>query len=291
MGSTDGDCMIDFFVTPFTDYVFLRRALMACMALALGCGPVGVLLVLRRMSLVGDALAHAILPGAALGFLFGGLSLPAMGLGGFLVGFLVALSAGAISRFTILNEDASFAGFYLISLALGVLIVSTQGSQVDLMHILFGTVLAVDSVSLLMVTGITTFTLFILTLIYRPLLIECFDPGFLRVIGGWGSLYHFIFLILVALNLIAAFQALGTLMALGMMMLPAVSSRLWARHVWTLFLLSSFFAVISGYFGLLLSYHLEWPSGPSIILIAGVIYGVSLIFAPFGTLKQQQGMA
>lgn len=90
--------MIDFFITPFTDYVFLRRALMACMALALGCGPVGVLLVLRRMSLMGDALAHAILPGAALGFLFGGLSLPAMGLGGFLVGFLVALLAGLISR-------------------------------------------------------------------------------------------------------------------------------------------------------------------------------------------------
>ncbi|OJW52690.1 MAG: zinc ABC transporter permease [Alphaproteobacteria bacterium 41-28] len=291
MGSKDGDSLIDFFVTPFTDYIFLRRALMACMALALGCGPVGVLLVLRRMSLVGDALAHAILPGAALGFLFGGLSLPAMGLGGFLVGFLVALSAGAISRFTILNEDASFAGFYLISLALGVLIVSTQGSQVDLMHILFGTVLAVDSISLILVTGITTFTLFILALIYRPLLIECFDPGFLRVIGGWGSLYHFIFLILVALNLIAAFQALGTLMALGMMMLPAVSSRLWARHVWTLFLLSSLFAILSGYFGLLLSYHLEWPSGPSIILIAGVIYGISLIFAPFGTLKRQQGMA
>lgn len=283
--------MIDFFIAPFADYVFLRRALMACIALALGCGPVGVLLVLRRMSLMGDALAHAILPGAAIGFLMGGLSLPAMGLGGFLVGFLVALLAGAISRFTILNEDASFAGFYLISLAIGVLIVSTQGSQVDLMHILFGTVLAVDSVSLLMVTGITSFTLFVLALIYRPLLIECFDPGFLRVIGGWGSFYHFVFLILVALNLIAAFQALGTLMALGMMMLPAVLARLWARHVWSLFLLSGFLAVISGYFGLLLSYHLEWPSGPSIILIAGLIYGISLIIAPFGALKQQQGMA
>ncbi|MBS0271970.1 MAG: metal ABC transporter permease [Proteobacteria bacterium] len=281
--------MIDFFITPFTDYVFLRRALMACLALALGCGPVGVLLVLRRMSLMGDALAHAILPGAAVGFLIGGLSLPAMGLGGFLVGFFVALLAGAISRFTILNEDASFAGFYLISLALGVLIVSTQGSQVDLMHILFGTILAVDTVSLLMVALIATFTLCILALIYRPLLIECFDPGFLRVIGGWGSLYHFLFLILVALNLVAAFQALGTLMALGMMMLPAVSSRLWARHVWSLFLLSSSFAVFSGYLGLLLSYHLEWPSGPSIILVAGLIYGFSLIVAPFGALKQQQG--
>jgi zinc/manganese transport system permease protein len=283
--------MYDFLIAPFFDYIFLRRALMACMALALGCGPVGVLLVLRRMSLMGDALAHAILPGAALGYLVGGLSLPIMGLGGFLVGFLVAILAGAISRFTILNEDASFAGFYLVSLAFGVLIVSTHGSQVDLMHLLFGTVLAVDQTSLLMVAGITTVTLVVLTVIYRPLIIECFDQGFLRVIGGRGSLYHFIFLILVALNLVAGFQALGTLMALGIMMLPAVSARLWARHVWSLFLISSLFAVISGYLGLLFSYHLEWPSGPSIILIAGVIYGVSLLFAPFGTVKQQQGMA
>jgi zinc/manganese transport system permease protein len=281
--------MLDFFVAPFVDYIFLRRALMACLALALGCGPVGVLLVLRRMSLMGDALAHALLPGAAIGFLLGGLSLLAMGCGGFIVGFLVALVAGLISRKTILNEDASFAGFYLISLSLGVLIVSMQGSQVDLMHILFGTILAVDTTSLLIVTGITSFTLCVLALIYRPLIIECFDSGFLRVIGGRGTLYHSLFLILVALNLVATFQALGTLMALGMMMLPAVSSRLWARHVWSLFLLSSFFAVISGYLGLLLSYHEEWPSGPSIILVAGIIYGISLILAPFGILKQQQG--
>ena len=281
--------MWDLFVSPFVDYIFLRRALMACMALALGCGPVGVLLVLRRMSLMGDALAHALLPGAAIGFLLGGLSLLAMGCGGFVVGFLVALVSGLISRKTILNEDASFAGFYLISLSLGVLIVSMQGSQIDLMHILFGTILAVDTTSLLIVTGITSFTLCVLALIYRPLVIECFDPGFLRVIGGRGSLYHSLFLILVALNLVATFQALGTLMALGMMMLPAVSSRLWARHVWSLFLLSSFFAMTSGYLGLFLSYHQEWPSGPSIVLVAGIIYGISLIIAPFGILKQQQG--
>lgn len=283
--------MVEFFITPFADYMFLRRALMSCMALALGCGPVGVLLVLRRMSLMGDALSHALLPGAAIGFLIAGLSLPAMGLGAFIAGFLVALLAGSISRLTILNEDASFAGFYLISLSLGVLIVVTSASQVDLMHILFGTLLAVDATGLIMVTAITTFTLIVLALIYRPLLIECFDPGFLRVIGGRGSLYHSLFLILVVLNLVAAFQALGTSMALGMMMLPAVSARLWARHVWSLFILSSLLALFSGYMGLLFSYHLEWPSGPSIILVAGTIYVLSLLIAPFGILKQQQGHA
>lgn len=278
----------DFFLAPFNDYLFLRRALVACLALSLGCGPVGVLLVLRRMSLMGDALAHAILPGAALGFLIGGLSLPAMGLGGFVAGLLVATMGGAMSRMTILNEDASFAGFYLISLAIGVLIVSTQGSQVDLMHVLFGTILAVDMLSLLLVALIATVTLVALALIYRPLLLECFDPGFLRSVGGRGNIYHFAFLILVALNLVAAFQALGTLMALGMMMLPAVSARLWARHVWSLFAASSTFALVSGYCGLLLSYHVGWPSGPSIILIAGLIYVFSLVFGKFGSLQQKR---
>lgn len=278
----------DFFIAPFQDYLFLRRALIACFALSLGCGPVGVLLVLRRMSLMGDALAHAILPGAAVGFLIGGLSLPAMGAGGFVAGLLVATLGGAMSRMTILNEDASFAGFYLISLAIGVLIVSTQGSQVDLMHVLFGTILAVDMLSLLLVALIATVTLVALALIYRPLLLECFDPGFLRSVGGRGTVYHFAFLILVALNLVAAFQALGTLMALGMMMLPAVSARLWARHVWSLFVASSSFALVSGYFGLLLSYHVSWPSGPSIILIAGLIYVFSLVFGKFGSLQQKR---
>lgn len=278
----------DFFIAPFSDYLFLRRALVACLSLSLGCGPVGVLLVLRRMSLMGDALAHAILPGAALGFLIGGLSLPAMGLGGFVAGLLVATMGGAMSRMTILNEDASFAGFYLISLAVGVLIVSTQGSQVDLMHVLFGTILAVDTLSLILVAMIATITLIALAMIYRPLLLECFDPGFLRSVGGRGGIYHFSFLILVALNLVAAFQALGTLMALGMMMLPAVSARLWARHVWSLFATSSIFALVSGYCGLLLSFHVGWPSGPSIILIAGLIYIFSLVFGKFGSLQQKR---
>src|SRR3954452_15192336 len=122
------------FVEPLVAYAFMRRALVACMALALGSGPIGVFLVLRRMSLMGDALSHAVLPGAALGFLLAGLSLPAMSLGGVAAGLVVALLAGLVARLTPLREDASFAGFYLISLAAGVLIVSLRGSNVDLIH-------------------------------------------------------------------------------------------------------------------------------------------------------------
>lgn len=276
-------------LAPFVDFMFLRRALVASWALALGCGPVGSLLVLRRMTLMGDALSHAILPGAAIAFFFAGLSLPLMSVGGFIAGIFVALMGGAMSRLTILNEDASFAGFYLISLAMGVLIVSLHGSNVDLMHVLFGSILAVDNLSLYMVVSIATVTVVTIAVIYRPLIIECFDPGFLRSVGGAGSLYHGIFLGLVTMNLVSAFQALGTLMALGMMILPAISARLWARHVWSLFITAIAIAMIGGYVGLLLSYHLNWPSGPAIVMVVGIIYVFSLIFGRGGSLKRRKG--
>ena len=129
---------------PFADYGFMRRALAGCLTLSAGAAPLGTILLLRRMSLVGDAMSHAILPGAALGYLFFGLSLTAMTLGGLLAGVLVALLSGVVTRHTALREDASFAGFYLISLALGVLLISLRGSNVDLLHVLFGSVLALD---------------------------------------------------------------------------------------------------------------------------------------------------
>ena len=168
---------MDLFVQPFIEFGFMRRALVACLAISVGCGPIGVLLVLRRMSLVGDALSHAVLPGAAVGFMIAGLSLVVMSLGGFIVGLAVAILSGLVARLTPQREDASFAAFYLISLALGVLIVSTHGSNVDLMHVLFGTILAVDDEALLLVVSIATLTLIVLSIVGRGLLLECFDPA------------------------------------------------------------------------------------------------------------------
>ncbi len=247
----------------------MRHALVACLALALGCGPIGVLLVLRRMSLVGDALSHAVLPGVALGFLVSGLSLYSMTLGGIVAGLIVALLAGVVTRLTLLREDASFAALYLVSLALGVILISWRGSSLDLIHVLFGTILAVDDAALVLVASITTATLLILAIIYRPLIVECVDPGYLRSVSGTGAVVHIAFLVLVVLNLVAGFRALGTLMAVGMMMLPAVSARFWARQVWSTALAAVVIAMLSGYAGLLLSYHGNLPSGPSIILTAG----------------------
>ena len=147
--------IFDIFFQPFYDYGFMRRALYGCIAISFGATPVGVFLMLRRMSLTGDAMAHAILPGAAMGYLVSGLSLGAMTIGGLIAGLTVALLSGFVSRLTALREDASLAAFYMISLALGVLIVSTRGSNIDLMHVLFGTVLALDNAALILLSSIT----------------------------------------------------------------------------------------------------------------------------------------
>ena len=271
------------FVGPFVEYGFMRRALVASIALGLGAGPIGVLLMLRRMSLIGDAMSHAVLPGAAIGFLIaGGLSLPIMGLGGLVAGLSVALLSGLVSRTTVLREDASFASFYLASLALGVLIFSLHGSNIDLLHVLLGTILAIDAASLYLIGAIASLTVAVLAAIYRPLVAECFDPGFVRAVNGRGSIFHALFLFLVVINLVAGFQALGTLMAVGMMMLPAAIAQLWARTLPTMLLIAASAGAVSGLVGLLVSYHLGFASGPTIILTASVIYAVSLLTGPCG---------
>jgi zinc/manganese transport system permease protein len=276
--------MIDALIAPFLDFAFMRRALLGCIAISIGATPVGVFLMLRRMSLTGDAMAHAILPGAAVGFLISGLSLGAMTIGGLVAGMVVALLSGFVTRVTALKEDASMAAFYLISLAAGVMIVSTQGSNVDLLHVLFGTVLALNNDALILLCAITTVTWFALAVLFRPLILECADPQFLRSVSRLSAITHFAFLALVVLNLVAGFQALGTLMSVGLMLLPAAAARFWAQGIGAMIGVSIVVAMASSAAGLLLSYHYSLPSGPAIILVAGAIYAVSVVFGRQGSL-------
>ncbi len=276
--------MWEILVQPFADYGFMRRALMGCIAISVGATPVGVFLMLRRMSLTGDAMACAILPGAAIGYLFAGLSLGAMAIGGLIAGMVVALLAGFVARATALREDASLAAFYLISLAVGVVIVSTRGSNVDLMHVLFGTVLALDDAALILLCSITTISVLALAVLLRPLVLECADPQFLRSVSRLSAITHFVFLALVVVNLVAGFHALGTLMAVGIMILPAAVARFWAVGIGALISVAALVAALSSVSGLLLSFHFSLPSGPAIILVAGLAYVLSLAFGPVGSL-------
>ena len=277
----------DVLVGPFLEFEFMRRALAAIIALSLAGAPIGVFLMLRRMSLVGDAMAHAILPGAAIGFLLSGLNLFAMTTGGLIAGFAVAILAGLVSRTTGLKEDASLATFYLASLALGVSIVSLKGSNIDLLHVLFGNILAMDDQTLLMIAANATITLIVLAVIYRPLVIESVDPLFLRTVSRAGGPAHLIFLGLVVINLVNGFQALGTLLAVGLMILPAGIARFWSRDITGLICIAVVSALISGYAGLVLSFQTRLPSGPAIILVAAGLYMASVLFGSVGGLVRQ----
>ncbi|MER8750115.1 zinc ABC transporter permease AztB [Mesorhizobium sp. M1050] len=279
------DALYGLFIEPFADFGFMQRALIGSLMLSLGACPIGVFLMLRRMSLSGDAMAHAILPGAAAGFLFYGLEILPMTIGGLIAGVIVALGAGAVSRFTIQREDASMAAFYLISLAIGVLMVSIRGSSVDLMHVLFGTVLALNNEALMLIGGIVAVTLVSLAIFWRALVAECLDPLFLRSVSRLGSPVHFIFLGLVVLNLVGGFQALGTLLSVGLMMLPAAAARFWTVRVEPMCVLAVLIGFASCVAGLLLSYHASLPSGPAIILSAGVVYFGSILFGTRGILR------
>lgn len=240
----------------------------------------GVFLVLRRMSLTADVLAHGILPGVALAFLLAGLSVPALALGGLVAGLAVAVGAGALSRATGGREDASFAALYLVALALGVALVSMGGGAVELNQLLFGSALGVDDAALLMMAGTATATLAVLAFAWRPLVLECFDPAFGASVGARGAWWHLGFMALLVLNLLAAFQALGTLMSVGLMMLPAIASRHWARSVGGMAYAAVGLAAGASVAGLLASYHADLPTGPAVVLGAGLAWAASVLCGP-----------
>jgi zinc/manganese transport system permease protein len=264
-------------VTPFADYGFMRSALVACVALAVASGPLGTLLLLRRMGLVGDVLSHAVMPGAAVGFALAGGALAMLSIGGLVTGIAVVLLMVLGTRFGAQREDASLAAFYFASIGVGILVVSLRGTNVDLMHVLLGTVLAIDTPALVLIVALASVIVAVLAVIFRPLAIQSFDPAFLRTMSGSDAAYRATFLVLVVLDLVAGFQALGTLLAGVPLLLPAAAARCWAQRVGPLVGLSVGFGMAAGYVGLLASYHLNVPSGPAIACAAAVIYAASAL--------------
>lgn len=270
--------ILDTLTQPFVEFGFMRRALVGCVAISIGAVPVGVFMLLRNLSLVGDAISHAILPGTAFAYLISGLSLSAMTLGGLLAGLIVALIGGALSQRDGPQDNAGIAALYLISLALGVLLVSSHGSQIDLFHILFGSLLALDPAALQLLGSIATFSLIMLALLYRPLITTCLDPDYLPVARHVRRLGNSAFVVLMVLNLVAGFQALGTLLAIGLMILPAITARQWTHSLHQMIFLAIGLSLSACLSGLLLSFYHDWATGPCIILCLGALYLLSLAF-------------
>lgn len=264
-------------IDAFVEFGFMRRSLVACLSLSMSLTPLGVFLLLRRMSLVGDALSHAVLPGVAVGYLLSGMSLLAMSLGGFIAGLVVTMASSWISKVTRLNEDSAFAGLYLGSLALGVTLVSLRSNSIDLLHLLFGSLLAVDGQSLIFIAAISTFTLLVIALLYRGIVFESFNASFFAMhCRHFPLLMHGLFMALVVLNLVAGFQVLGTLMTVGLMMLPAIAARYWTNKLSVMLLLAVMLGLFSSIIGLAWSWYQSIPAGPAIVLTATAVFILSV---------------
>lgn len=276
--------MYNWLISPFVEYGFMFKALLSCILISISAPVLGIFLTMKRMSLAGDALSHAILPGVAIGYAISGMSLMAMTIGGFIAGTIVILTSSYLSRLTNKSDDNSLASFFLISLAVGIFIISVNGSNLDLLCILFGSLLTSDNYALMIIAGVSLFSILVLFIIKRPFLIDCTDPLFLKSNGYNGNLYNMIFMVLVVLNLIAGFQTIGTLMAVGLFILPATILRFWFNSIILLCATTPFIVIISCYTGLLLSFHFDYPSSPTIIIFMGCMYVFSLIFGLNGGL-------
>jgi len=264
-------------------FAFMRRAFVATTVLSASVAPVGAFLVLRRLSLAGEAMAHAITPGVVIGFVVAGLSVTSLLVGGLIAGIVAAALTALLARKTILRSDASLASIYLIALAAGIFILSAAGSAVPLKSFLFGSILGIDDASMILVGGVATVTLVSFAVLLRPLIISTCDPTFFEAQTKRPWLIEQAFMLLLVLNLLAAFKTLGTLMAVGLMILPATSARYWARTITGQLGLTFFFALASCWVGLTLSYLFpDTPSGPAIVLTAGGFFICSVLLGPLG---------
>lgn len=264
-------------------YAFMRRAFVATTVLSVSIAPVGTFLVLRRLSLAGEAMAHAITPGVVIAFVTAGLSVLSLLIGGLIAGVGVASLAALLARKTILRSDASLASLYLVALALGIFILSAAGSAVPLESFLFGSILGIDDHSMLLLGGVATVTLLSFAVLLRPLVISTFDPVFFEAQVRRPWIVEQGFMLLVVLNLLAAFKTLGTLMAVGLMVLPATAARYWANTITRQIALGTALSLASCWIGLTLSYLLPaTPSGPAIVLVAGAFFLLSALLGPLG---------
>ena len=272
--------ILDFFNDPAT-----KRALVGALLVSISGAPLGVILTLRRMSLMGDVIAHALLPGTAAGFILAGASMTAMSLGVLLAGLLVALLAGLATRVTALREDAQLASFYLIAVALGIMMLSLHGTAQELEDVLFGNAEMITPTMLQVMAGVSCVSLIVFALIYRPLVVESFDPVFLKSMRGQGGLYHILFMLLVVTNMVEGYRALGTLMASGLMLIPAVTAQFWTRFLAPMIGVAVLIAVICSGVGIMIASTFHVPSGAAIILLAGLSYVFSVLFGSYGSLR------
>jgi ABC-type Mn2+/Zn2+ transport system permease subunit len=270
--------MIDFLWQPFS-YGFMQRGFAAAVIVGALCALVGCYVVLRSMAFMGDAMAHAILPGIAIAYLLNGNLL----LGALIAAIAVALGIGFFSQGGAIKEDTAIGILFSAALALGVALISSIRSYaVDLSHILFGNVLGVSPANLWLIGSLAAAVILTVVIFYRPFLVVTFDPVLAKTLRMPTGLLRNLMLILLSVTIVISLQTVGIGLVAAMLVTPAASAYMLTRRLPVMMAFSILFGVLSGIIGLYLSYYLNIASGASIVLVATLIFLLAFFFSPRG---------
>ena len=266
---------MEYLLEPFIDNAFMSRAFVAGVLVSIACAVVGTFVVLRGLAFIGDALAHGVLPGIAAAILLG---LP--GMLGAAAGALVMIGGvSLVTRRSRLSSDTAIGLLFVAMLALGVVIISASDAfQGDLLAILFGQILGISAEQILIMAVATAVVIAATALAARPFLLLSFDPEQADVAGFPSQRYHVLMLLLVALTVVVAFQAVGTLLVFGMLLAPASVGALLAHRIVSMTAIAAVVGSLSTYLGLLLSYWFDVAAGATIVLVAVSIFFLVLAF-------------
>lgn len=268
--------MIDFLLRPLT-YEFMQRGLLAAVMVGVLCAVVGSYVVLRGMAFLGDALAHAILPGVALAYLLNGNLL----VGGLIAAVVVALLIGVFSRQGTIKEDTAIGILFAAALSLGVLLISTiRTYAVDLTHILFGNVLGVSSSDLLITAVLGAVVLGTIGVLYREFLVISFDPVLAATLRLPAERLRVFMLILIALTIVVSLQTVGVGLVAAMLVTPGAAAYLLTRRLSSMMIVAAVIGAVSSVVGLYLSFYLSVASGAAVVLTATFIFLLAFLFAP-----------
>jgi ABC-type Mn2+/Zn2+ transport system permease subunit len=258
-------------------YAFMTRAFAASVVVGVLCAVMGTYVVLRGMAFLGDALAHAILPGVAIAYLLHGNLL----LGALVAAVVIAVSIGMFSRQGTIKEDTAIGILFAAALSLGVALISTiKTYAVDLSHILFGNVLGVSATDLWLTAGLGLLVLLTVALLYKPFLVISFDPVLAATMRLPAELLRMLMLILLALTVVVSLQTVGVGLAAAMLVTPAATAYLWTRRLLPMMLLSALLGALSSIVGLYLSYYVNVVSGAAIVLTATAFFLIAWLFNP-----------
>ena len=267
--------MISFFES-ITQYTFLQKALVTSVMVGIICGVIGCFIILRGMSLMGDAISHAVLPGVAISYMFG----INIFYGAVFTGLLTAIGIGYISQNSRIKHDTSIGIMFTAAFALGIIIITLMQSSADLYHILFGNVLAVPTTEMWMTFFVGVIVLTTVFLFYKELLVTTFDPTIAATFGLPNKLIHYMLMVLLTMTTVASLQTVGIVLVVAMLITPAATAYLLTNKLWLMIILSSGFGVISSIVGLYYSFTYNLSSGSTIVLVATIMFFIAFFFSP-----------